>query len=247
MRLLDDLQEGQAYGIGDIDPDVIPLDIRHNSVIWSATVPLISFECIEWHASNRVRRQFGLRQGVPNQERDLGASHEFGDHLQLLNLVFQENLEVPPPPRAPEPARGPAPAPTPPPPPPPKPPQQRGSKLRSVSCLVSWHRGRTTHIQVRTSSNNFGAKMSVDSSRSAEGAGGIIHSGNTRRIPMSLIQESNRVVDDEIDNYLVDHPEGEDEGEDEDDDEDEGEDEDEDDDDAVDEDPAPSASKTNCW
>ncbi|XP_072078173.1 serine/threonine-protein phosphatase 7 long form homolog [Arachis hypogaea] len=74
-RLLDDLQEGQAYGIGNIDPDVIPLDIHHNSVIWSATVPFISFECIEWHASDRVRRQFGLTQGVPNQERDLGASH----------------------------------------------------------------------------------------------------------------------------------------------------------------------------
>ncbi|QHO36735.1 Serine/threonine protein phosphatase 7 long form isogeny [Arachis hypogaea] len=74
-RLLDDLQEGhfvwEAYGIGNIDPDVIPLDIHHNSVIWSATVPLISFECIEWHASDRVRRKFGLSQGVPNQERDL--------------------------------------------------------------------------------------------------------------------------------------------------------------------------------
>ncbi|XP_020964599.1 serine/threonine-protein phosphatase 7 long form homolog [Arachis ipaensis] len=50
-RLLDDLQEEhfvwQASGIGGIDPDVIPLDIRHNSVIWSATMPLISFECIE--------------------------------------------------------------------------------------------------------------------------------------------------------------------------------------------------------
>ncbi|QHN97709.1 Serine/threonine-protein phosphatase 7 long form like [Arachis hypogaea] len=70
-RLLDDLQEGQAYGIGDIDPDVIPLAIHHNSVIWSATMPLISFECIEWHATDRVRRQFGLTQGVPNQEQDL--------------------------------------------------------------------------------------------------------------------------------------------------------------------------------
>ncbi|XLU27125.1 hypothetical protein S245_063191, partial [Arachis hypogaea] len=78
-RLLDDLQEGQfvwqAYGIGNIDPDVIPLDIHHNSVIWSATVPLISFECIKWHAFDRVRRQFGLSQGVPNQEGDLGASY----------------------------------------------------------------------------------------------------------------------------------------------------------------------------
>ncbi|XP_072088710.1 serine/threonine-protein phosphatase 7 long form homolog [Arachis hypogaea] len=78
-RLLDDLQKEhlvwQAYGIGNIDPDVIPLDIHHNSVIWSATVPLISFECIEWHASDRVRRQFGLTRGVPNQPENLGASH----------------------------------------------------------------------------------------------------------------------------------------------------------------------------
>ncbi|XP_072052202.1 serine/threonine-protein phosphatase 7 long form homolog [Arachis hypogaea] len=76
-RLLDDLQEDKyvAYGIGNIDPGVIPLDIHHNSVIWSATVLLISFECIEWHASDRVRRQFGLTQGVPNQLEILGASH----------------------------------------------------------------------------------------------------------------------------------------------------------------------------
>ncbi|QHN76331.1 uncharacterized protein DS421_19g642950 [Arachis hypogaea] len=78
-RLLDDLQEGQfvwqPYGIGDIDPDLIPLAIHHNLVLWSARVPLISFECIEWHAIDRVMRQFGMRQGVPTLEQDLGASH----------------------------------------------------------------------------------------------------------------------------------------------------------------------------
>ncbi|XP_057740415.1 histone deacetylase HDT2-like [Arachis stenosperma] len=74
---------------------------------------------------------------------------------------------------------------------------------------------------------------SLDSSRSAEGAGEIIQSENPRHISMSLIHESNRAVDDETDDYLVDHPEVADEGE--------GEDEDENDDDAVDEDPAPSA------
>ncbi|RYQ94262.1 hypothetical protein Ahy_B08g089151 [Arachis hypogaea] len=149
-RLLDDMQEGhfvwQAYGIGHVGPDLIPLDIRHNSVIWSARVPLISFECVEWHATDRIRRQFGLNQGVPDQPRDLGASHgevltgpknqdwanmhsvwvmewtnryshvlvdkmgpphysldtymhwyrgAFGDHLQLSDLVAQENPEGP--------------------------------------------------------------------------------------------------------------------------------------------------------
>ncbi|RYR15408.1 hypothetical protein Ahy_B04g072150 [Arachis hypogaea] len=76
---LDALQEGkfvwEPYAIGRTDPDVIPADIRQHSAIWSATVPLISFECIEWHASDRVRRQFGLTQGVPPQECDLGEAH----------------------------------------------------------------------------------------------------------------------------------------------------------------------------
>ncbi|XP_020964503.1 nucleosome assembly protein 1;2-like isoform X1 [Arachis ipaensis] len=84
--------------------------------------------------------------------------------------------------------------------------------------------------------------MSVDSSRSTEAAGGIIQSGNPRRIPMTMIHESNRAVHDETDNYLVDYPEDADEDEDEDDDEDESEDEgDDEDDDAADEDTAPSA------
>ncbi|RYR33276.1 hypothetical protein Ahy_A10g047841 [Arachis hypogaea] len=74
-RALDDLQEGQAYAIGCIDPDVIPFDIRQHSIIWSATVPLISFECIEWYESDRLRRQFGFTQGIPYQERDLGEAH----------------------------------------------------------------------------------------------------------------------------------------------------------------------------
>ncbi|RYR04151.1 hypothetical protein Ahy_B06g083736 [Arachis hypogaea] len=93
--------------------------------------------------------------------------------------------------------------------------------------------------RVRTSSDNSGVRMSVDSSRSTEAAGGIIQSGNPRRIPITLPHE-------ETDNYLVDHPEDEAEDEDEDDDEDEDEDEEEDegddeDDDAANEDPAPSA------
>ncbi|RYQ83656.1 hypothetical protein Ahy_B10g102415 [Arachis hypogaea] len=63
-RDLDVLQEGhfvwEAYAIGRTDPDVIPPDIHQHSAIWSATVPLISFECIEWHTSDRLMRQFGL-------------------------------------------------------------------------------------------------------------------------------------------------------------------------------------------
>ncbi|RYQ94888.1 hypothetical protein Ahy_B08g089840 [Arachis hypogaea] len=64
-----------AYAISRIEPDVIPVDICQHSVIWSATVPLISFECVEWHASDKLRRQFGLTQGISHQEWELGEAH----------------------------------------------------------------------------------------------------------------------------------------------------------------------------
>ncbi|XP_025617008.1 serine/threonine-protein phosphatase 7 long form homolog [Arachis hypogaea] len=63
-KALDDLQEGQfvwvAYVVDRVDPDIIPTEIYMHSVVWSAMVPLVSFECIEWHATDRFRRQFDL-------------------------------------------------------------------------------------------------------------------------------------------------------------------------------------------
>ncbi|RYQ95759.1 hypothetical protein Ahy_B08g091107 [Arachis hypogaea] len=77
---LDDLQEGQfvwvAYGIDRIDPDIILADIYMQSVVWSTTVSLVSFECIEWHATDRFRRQFGFVQEVPHQEWNLDKTYE---------------------------------------------------------------------------------------------------------------------------------------------------------------------------
>ncbi|QHN95636.1 uncharacterized protein DS421_18g611430 [Arachis hypogaea] len=71
-KAFDELQEGQfawvAYAVDRVDPNIIPAEIYMQSVVWSATVPLMSFECIEWHATDRVRRQFGFVQGVPTQE-----------------------------------------------------------------------------------------------------------------------------------------------------------------------------------
>ncbi|RYR66692.1 hypothetical protein Ahy_A03g012754 [Arachis hypogaea] len=50
-KSLDDLQEGQfvleAYGVDRIELNIILADIYMDSVMWSVTVPLISFECIE--------------------------------------------------------------------------------------------------------------------------------------------------------------------------------------------------------
>ncbi|QHN98076.1 uncharacterized protein DS421_18g632910 [Arachis hypogaea] len=345
-RLLDDMQEGHAYGIGHVGPDLIPLDIRHNSVIWSARVPLISFECVEWHATDRIRRQFGLNQGVPDQPRDLGASHgevltgpknqdwanmhsvwvmewtnryshvlvdkmgpphysldtymhwyrgAFGDHLQLSDLVAQENPEGP---RATATSTF-----TPPSPPPPQAqqdveyfapyvphtqpsdylspsvpihqqywggPQFETGEQGSFSQLLGFmgssgvghsysgnyadipadHWARSGGVtqprrsldlrpRDRTSSDNSRDRMSVDLSRSAEAAGGIIQTRNKGHIPMSLIQESNMGVDDDIDDYLVDHPESDGNH----DDEDEDEDDSEDDDDDIADDPADQADE----
>ncbi|XP_072084431.1 serine/threonine-protein phosphatase 7 long form homolog [Arachis hypogaea] len=78
-KAFDELQEGQfvwvAYAVDRVDPNIIPPEIYMQSVVWSATVSLVSFECIEWHATNRVRRQFGFVQGVPTQEQNLDKAH----------------------------------------------------------------------------------------------------------------------------------------------------------------------------
>ncbi|RYQ93161.1 hypothetical protein Ahy_B09g099442 [Arachis hypogaea] len=78
-KAFDELQEGQfvwvAYAVDRVDPNIIPAKIYMQSVVWSATVPLVSFECIEWHATDRYRRQFGFVQGVPHQERNLDKAH----------------------------------------------------------------------------------------------------------------------------------------------------------------------------
>ncbi|XP_057760712.1 protein MAIN-LIKE 1-like [Arachis stenosperma] len=54
-KSFDELQEGQfvwvAYAVDRVDPNIIPPEIYMQSVVWSATVPLVSFECVEWHAT----------------------------------------------------------------------------------------------------------------------------------------------------------------------------------------------------
>ncbi|RYQ79898.1 hypothetical protein Ahy_Scaffold1g106662 isoform C [Arachis hypogaea] len=78
-KAFDEFQEGEfvwvAYAVDRMDPNIIPAEIYMHSVVWSATVPLVSFECIEWHATDRYRRQFGFIQGVPHEERNLDKAH----------------------------------------------------------------------------------------------------------------------------------------------------------------------------
>ncbi|RYQ80138.1 hypothetical protein Ahy_Scaffold1g106742 isoform A [Arachis hypogaea] len=78
-KAFDEIQEGQfvwaAYDVDRVDPNIIPAEIYMQSVVWSATVPLVSFECIEWHATDRIRRQFGFVQEVPHQKWNLDKAH----------------------------------------------------------------------------------------------------------------------------------------------------------------------------
>ncbi|XP_072067048.1 serine/threonine-protein phosphatase 7 long form homolog [Arachis hypogaea] len=75
-KAFDELQEGQvAYAVDRVDPNIISAEIYMQSVVWSATIPLVSFECIEWHATDRVRRQFGFVQGIPIPEQNLDKAH----------------------------------------------------------------------------------------------------------------------------------------------------------------------------
>ncbi|XP_015967395.1 serine/threonine-protein phosphatase 7 long form homolog [Arachis duranensis] len=78
-KLLDLIQPDRfvwdVYSHERIAPHLVPDDIREHEVIWNATTPLISFECIEWHPADRVKRQFGLQQDIPGQPKSLGNAH----------------------------------------------------------------------------------------------------------------------------------------------------------------------------
>ncbi|QHO01413.1 uncharacterized protein DS421_13g414830 [Arachis hypogaea] len=78
-RLLDDIPADgfvwNPYSLDHIENIVVPNDILQHRLMWSAVVPLISFECIEWHESDRVMRQFSLAQEVPGEATRLAESH----------------------------------------------------------------------------------------------------------------------------------------------------------------------------
>ncbi|RYR40691.1 hypothetical protein Ahy_A09g046431 [Arachis hypogaea] len=60
-----------VYGVDRVDPDIIPADVYMHSVVWSAMVLLISFECIEWDTTDRFRRQFSFIP-MANSPRQIG-------------------------------------------------------------------------------------------------------------------------------------------------------------------------------
>ncbi|RYR59100.1 hypothetical protein Ahy_A05g024940 [Arachis hypogaea] len=70
-RALDDMRfDDRPYmGVG------VPNVLAPHLVICSTQSPLVSFECIEWHPTCRVRRQFGMQQLPPGPTFDLCRDH----------------------------------------------------------------------------------------------------------------------------------------------------------------------------
>ncbi|RYR20321.1 hypothetical protein Ahy_B03g065433 [Arachis hypogaea] len=78
-RRLDDLSPDgfvwDTYSPHQIVPHLIPLEINEGVELWSAIVPLICFEAVEWHPTDRVKRQFSFCQHPPGEAIKLGTSH----------------------------------------------------------------------------------------------------------------------------------------------------------------------------
>ncbi|QHO22607.1 uncharacterized protein DS421_12g356720 [Arachis hypogaea] len=233
-KAFDELQEGQfvwvAYAVDRVDPNIIPPEIYMQSVVWSATVPLVSFECIEWHATDRFRRQFGFVQGLPTQERNLDKAHGevltgpknlnwatapshsiwvmhwSNSHIRriyYLQTRFQKNN--------------------------PSPQAREGGSFSQLLGLMSTDPGLSQYghqpefmagrysLDARypghTSSVASGGFVLVDSSRS-DGGRGAFFSQNPNRVSMGLIEENANTLEKETNAYLVDDPDEEDDHED---------------------------------
>ncbi|RYR33833.1 hypothetical protein Ahy_A10g048481 [Arachis hypogaea] len=54
---------------------VVPDDLAINLFMCSTKSSLVSFECIEWHPTEQIRRQFMLQQAQPDPTFDIGDDH----------------------------------------------------------------------------------------------------------------------------------------------------------------------------
>ncbi|RYQ89734.1 hypothetical protein Ahy_B09g096226 isoform A [Arachis hypogaea] len=90
-KAFDELQEGQfvwvAYAVDRVDPNIIPPEIYMQSVVWSATVPLWS------NRYNYVLSELPMPSQHPLDSYMHWYRTKYGDHLNLSNLVGQDNDE----------------------------------------------------------------------------------------------------------------------------------------------------------
>ena len=65
--------------------------------IWCSRVPLVCFYIVEWHLPDRVMRQFGMRQVVPDQFDTLSALHRIdmrGRSDQDWSTVHRDYIQL---------------------------------------------------------------------------------------------------------------------------------------------------------
>ncbi|MFQ6655416.1 hypothetical protein Gotur_025986 [Gossypium turneri] len=55
--------------------DVVPSSAYAHSHIWCTNAPIINFNVVEWYHGDRVLRQFGCIQHIPDPPCEVGAVH----------------------------------------------------------------------------------------------------------------------------------------------------------------------------
>ncbi|KAF7815931.1 serine/threonine-protein phosphatase 7 long form-like protein [Senna tora] len=90
--ILDNLKDNdivwQPYRSPDCQTE-IPDYCLVGSHVWQAHVPLVCFHIIEWHQPDRVLRQFGMDQPIPNMPVDMDW-----EHTQTLQGKIETNWAV---------------------------------------------------------------------------------------------------------------------------------------------------------
>ncbi|KAK5785009.1 hypothetical protein PVK06_039550 [Gossypium arboreum] len=93
--LLDQRSEAQFQWTPNEDPAiraVIPEEFFQNLNIWHFKVPLVNYATIEMYQTDRVLRQFGFRQSIPEEPDVLDDQHKID--LRLTNTDWQDSWQA---------------------------------------------------------------------------------------------------------------------------------------------------------
>ncbi|RYR77477.1 hypothetical protein Ahy_A01g001964 [Arachis hypogaea] len=172
------------------------LDKAHGKVLtgpknldW-ATTTTHSFWVMQWtNRYNHVLTEFPVPPQHPLEIYMYWYCTKYSNHLNLLDLVVQENDENP----------------------------GQSQSSHQLDLMTDRYSLDARH-PYNTSSGTFGGLVSGDSSRSDDGRG-ILNNQNPRRVSIDIIEENAKAIEQETDDYLVDEPDDEDDEEDEDEDE----------------------------
>ncbi|MFQ6664154.1 hypothetical protein Gotur_031354, partial [Gossypium turneri] len=59
------------YIVSDV-ASIIPPSAKADAIVWCVNAPIINFQMVEWYAEDRVLRQFGCSQHIPDVPIQLG-------------------------------------------------------------------------------------------------------------------------------------------------------------------------------